>query len=108
MVREYVHLPLNREVESIAGTYILVREDRLEAEGREVLVVLGYGAFDSACCGVGGCAYALVPGFVVEWHSAVREGLPVSRVEAIDDEILRRRIEAAIRRKETLSQVRFL
>ncbi len=108
MEREYGHPPLNREVTSIAGSYILVREDVLEVESRPVLYFLGYGVFDSACCGVGGCAYALVPGFVVERHSGERDGRPVSRVEPIEDGVTRRSVEAALRKKETLSQVRFL
>jgi hypothetical protein len=108
MEREYVHPPLNTEVRSIAGGYILVREERLAHEGREVLYLLGYGVFDSSCCGVGGCAYALVPGFVTAWHSEVRNGRPVSRVEPIEDDGTRRSVEAMIRKSETLSQVRFL
>jgi hypothetical protein len=108
MDREYVHPQLNREVASIAGSYILVREERLAHEGREVLYLLGYGVFDSTCCGMGGCAYAIVPGVVVEWMAGERDGQPVSRVEPIEEESARRAVEAAIRKKETLSQVRFL
>jgi len=108
MHREYAHPPLNLEVSSIAGSYILVREERVVHEGRELLYLLGYGVFDSTCCGVGGCAYALVPGFVVAWHTGECDGRPVSRVEPIVDKSLRRSIEAALRRRETLSQVRFL
>jgi hypothetical protein len=107
MSREYVHPPLHREVESIAGSYILVREGRLAVEGREVLYLLGYGVFDSTCCGVGGCAYALVPGSVVAWHIGEREGRPVSVVEPIE-ESLRRSIEAELRARESLAEVRFL
>jgi len=108
MTRDYVHIPLHREVESIAGSYVLVREERLAVGGREVLFILGYGVFDSACCGVGGCAYALVPGFVVGWHADARVGLPVTRVEPIEGESVRRRIEAELRKREMISQVRFL
>jgi hypothetical protein len=107
MSREYVHPPLHREVESIAGSYILVREERLAVGGREVLYLLGYGVFDSTCCGVGGCAYALVPGFVVAWHAGEHEGRPVSLVEPIE-EGLRRSIEAELRARESLAEVRFL
>jgi hypothetical protein len=57
---------------------------------------------------VGGCAYALVPGFVVGWHVDARDGLPLSRVEPIEDESVRRRIEAELRKREMISQVRFL
>jgi hypothetical protein len=108
MNREFVHPPLNREIRSIAGSYILVREERLAHEGREVLYLLGHGVFDASCCGVGGCAYALVPGFIAAWHTEARDGRPVSRVEPIEGEHARHAIEAAIRGRETLSQVRFL
>jgi hypothetical protein len=107
--REYVHQELNQEVIAIGGRYVLVKEERLPFRGREVLYLVGQAAFDTSCCGVGGCAYALVPGFVLDWKAATnREGLVVSRVEPIHDGALQKEIEGAISRREVIQQVRFL
>ena len=107
--REYVHQELNREVAAIGGRYVLVKEERLPFRGREVLYLVGHAAFDTACCGVGGCAYALIPGFVLDWKAATnREGLALSRVEPIRDAALQKEIEKAIGQQEVIQQVRFL
>jgi hypothetical protein len=107
--REYVHQELNQEVAAIGGRYVLVKEVRLSFRGREVLYLVGQAAFDTTCCGVGGCAYALVPGFVLDWKAATnREGLALSWVEPIHDAALQKEIEGAISQLEVIQQVRFL
>ena len=79
MPREYTHSELNKEVYSIAGYYIPQKEVKLEYNDREVLYVVGLGVIDSSCCGVGGCRYALVPGYLVSWKNKTNgDGLPVS------------------------------
>ena len=55
MASKYVHQPLNQEVTAIGGHYLLVKEVRLPFEGREVLYLVGHAAFDTICCGPGGC-----------------------------------------------------
>jgi len=105
---EYTHPKLNQPVTAIGGHYVLVKEERLPFRGREVLYLVGYAVFDTSCCGVGGCGYALVPGFVVEWKSRTGEdGRPVSRVEPIRDEAVQREIRRLIQQRETVHQVRF-
>lgn len=109
MATEWVHRPLNKEVEAIGGHYLLVREERLAVGGQDILVVVGHAAFDSTCCGVGGCAYALVPGTVVSYRAEQsREGLPVSQVEPIRDERVQREVRRAIMAREVVQQVVFL
>jgi hypothetical protein len=81
---EYVHQDLNQQITAIGGHYVLAKEVRLPFHGREILYLVGHAAFDTTCCGPGGCAYALVPGFVASWHSSQTEdGLAVSRLEPI-------------------------
>ena len=68
--RDHVHLPLDEEVTAIGGSYRLVKEERLSIDGREVLYIVGHGVFDTTCCGAGGCAYAIVPGYIIDWKTA--------------------------------------
>jgi len=105
---EYAHRDLNQEVTAIGGRYVLVKEARLPFQGRKVLYLVGHAAFDTACCGAGGCAYALVPGFVISWKSATNpDGLDVSRVEPIRDAAVRKRVRRLIEQRETVNQVSF-
>ena len=109
MSREYVHQPLNQEVTAVGGHYLLVKEVRLPFEGREVLYLVGHAAFDTSCCGTGGCAYALVPGIILHWKAQrTDDGLDVSEVESVDDRDTREQIQRLIREREMVHEVRFL
>ena len=106
--REYIHHQLNREVTAIGGYYVLTKEARLPFAGREVLYVVGYAVVDNSCCGVGGMAYALVPGFIVAWKSKTNDDdLAVSLVEPIDDPTAQADIRRLIQGKEVVHQIRF-
>lgn len=108
MTREYTHLELNQEVESIAGYYTPQKEARLKYNNREVLYVVGLGVIDSSCCGVGGCRYALVPGYLANWQNKTNgDGLPVSDVEPISDEETQRDITRIIKAEENITQIEF-
>ncbi|MGB9776029.1 MAG: hypothetical protein ACPLYD_07260 [Anaerolineae bacterium] len=105
----FTHPELNREVTAIGGHYVWMKEGRLPFGGREVLYLVGCAVLDTTCCGVGGFACALVPGFVVEWKSAVSpDGRPVSRVERIQDEAVQAEIRRLLRHMEPVHQVNFL
>lgn len=105
---EYVHQGLNQHLTAISGHYVLVKEIRLPFHGRELLYLVGHAAFDTTCCGPGGCAYALVPGFVASWHSSQTEdGLAVSQLEPINDADTQNEIRRLIERLETVQQVMF-
>ncbi len=105
----FTHPEMNREITAIGGHYLWVKEDRLPFEGREVLYLVGYAVLDTTCCGVGGFACALVPGFVVEWKSdRSPDGRPVSRVERIRNEATQAEIRRRIREREPVHQVNFL
>jgi hypothetical protein len=106
--RNYVHQALHQEVSAIGGRYVLVKRARLPFRGREVLYLVGHAAFDSTCCGVGGCAYALVPGFVLRWKEGTdAEGWPVSLVEPVRDEATQRALRRLIQEREVVQQVVF-
>jgi hypothetical protein len=109
VVQEYVHQELNQEVTAIGGHYLLVKEMRLPFGGRDVLYVVGHAAFDTSCCGAGGCAYALVPGYILQWKGRqTEEGLAVSRIEPIDEPDIQGELGRAIRQREMVREVRFL
>lgn len=103
-----VHKQLNQEIAAIGGRYALMKEERLPFHGREILYWVGYGAFDTTCCGVGGCAYALVAGFVVEWKCETNaDGRAVSVVEPIHEAALQDQVRRLLQKQETVQQVKF-
>jgi hypothetical protein len=109
VAREYVHQPLNQEVTAIGGHYLLVKEVRLPFAGREVLYLVGHAAFDTSCCGAGGCAYALVPGIILNWKARhTEDGLDVSEVESVDGRDTQAQLQRLIREREMVHEVRFL
>ena len=108
MTTVYVHQELNQEITAIGGHYALVKEARLPFRDRHVLYLLGYGVFDTTCCGVGGSVYALVPGFILDWKSQTnQDGLAISRVEPIRDEIVQKELRRLLKEREVVQQVKF-
>jgi hypothetical protein len=106
---EYVHQELHQEIAAIGGYYVLVREGWIPFQGRAVLYLIGHAAFETTCCGTGGCAYALVPGFVLEWKQKTnQDGLAISQVEPITDSETQRQVQRALMGRETVHQVLFL
>ena len=104
----YTHLELNRDIPAPAGYYTPQKEVRLKYDGREVLYVLSHAMVDSSCCGKSDYCQALVPGYIVRWHSETNQGgLPVSEVEPISDEQARDSIRKIIRDTEHISQTEF-
>ena len=107
MIREYTH-EIGREVRSISGGYEFEREGNLQIDGRKVLYVVGNAVVDSSCCGVGGCRYALVPGYVRQFKTRQDEqGLWISEVEPIIDMATRQEITRVLKEKEIVQQVQF-
>ncbi|MFH1625859.1 MAG: hypothetical protein ABID54_12005 [Pseudomonadota bacterium] len=108
MIRKYSHEELNREVRSIAGYYVPLEEKKLTYKGREVLYVIGQAAIDNSCCGTGGCRYALIPGYLVEWKNATDDaGNPVSEVETVADEDSKTELARILNEKEAITQIDF-
>jgi hypothetical protein len=107
MTREYTH-ELNKEVRSISGGYELEREETIDLDDRQVVYAVGNAMVDSSCCGVWGCRYALVPGYVVRWkHTTTADGNAVSEVQPIEDDQVKKRIIKLLESKEAVNQVRF-
>ena len=108
MTKEYTHVDLNKEVESISGHYTLDAENVLKHNGRDVLYLIGHAVMDSSCCGVGGCRYALVPGYLIEWKNKKDDaGNPVSEVEPISDDKSKSEIQSMIMETEVINQIQF-
>jgi len=108
-VQDFSHPELNEQVTAIGGSYFLTKEVRLPFEGDELLYLIGSAIFDTTCCGTGGCAYALVPGFVREWKYTVdANGRPVSQVSPVAGDRMRESIKAVILKTESVHQVDFM
>ena len=107
MSKPFVHA-LNEEFRSISGYYIFLQEGIVEYAGKRILFLLGEGKAETACCGSGGCCYALVPGTVLSWKSATDEqGRFVSLVEPLIDPAIKSFVEQHIRETEGVPQVQF-
>ena len=107
MTKEYTH-ELNTEVRSISGGYCLDEEGIIEMDGRQVLYVLGNAVVDSSCCGVYGCRFAVVPGYVVKWkYKTTEDGIPVSEIEPIPGEQTKQELTRYLKTKEGVTQVQF-
>jgi hypothetical protein len=93
---------------AIAGHFEFDRELRLSHDGRDVLVLLGMALVDTACCGTTGMRYAVVPGYVVDWHGGTDDqGHCTSEVELVLDQSQQRAIGRVIRASHTVTQVVF-
>jgi hypothetical protein len=105
---DFVHPELGREITAIGGHYVFVKEICLPFRDREILYFVGYAVLDSTCCGVGGCAYVLVAGFITQWkYKADQNAAGLSQVEPIRDEMIQKEVRALIRQKEMVYQVTF-
>ncbi|MEE9497185.1 MAG: hypothetical protein V3V39_11715 [Desulfobacterales bacterium] len=107
--KDYIHPVLNEEIRTISGHYILRTENRLPFNDRQVLYFIGCAVVDSSCCGTGGCAYALVPGYIRQWKYKLNAGnLSVTKVELIRDKGDRQQLGQLIKEKEGVQQVNFI
>jgi len=99
---------LDREVTAIGGHYRFDREVQIAFRGQQVLYLCGYALFDTSCCGLGGCGYALVQGVVERWqYLRDPEGFAITRLAVIDDPDLQRELGRLIQAREKVQQVVF-
>jgi hypothetical protein len=106
--QEYIHPPLNQAIMAISGHYIVIREVCVPFRGRKLFYLVGYAIVDASCCGVGGCTYAQVPGFVLSWKTRNNsEGQFVSKVEPIRDKTIQQEVQRLIKESEHVQQVNF-
>ena len=105
---DFTHPILGHEITAIGGHYVFGKEIRLPYNDREVLYFVGYAVLDSTCCGVGGCAYVLVPGFIKQWkYKRNQNDSDISLVEPIRDLTDQKQIRNLIQKKEMVYQVTF-
>ena len=108
VLKDYIHPVLNEEIRTISGHYVLSEENRLPFNDRQVLYFIGCAVVDSSCCGPGGCAYALVPGYIRQWKYKLNaSNLSVTQVEPIRDQGHRQALRQLIQEKEGVRQVDF-
>jgi hypothetical protein len=106
--QDFIHPDLGQEVTAIGGHYVFNKEARITYNGREVFYLVGYAVVDTSCCGAGGCAYALVPGFVKAWkYKTNMNGASVSQIEPVRDTLAQQEIRRMIQKKEVVQQVSF-
>ncbi len=105
---KYTHLELNRDIPAPSGYYTPQKEVRLKYNGREVLYTLSQAVIESSCCGASDFNSALVPGYIIKWRAEKnKEGLPVSEVDPIADEITRDAIRKIIKETEHITRTEF-
>ncbi len=106
---EHVHQPLEEEIRSIAGYYMVLEEGMLEYRGRELLYLVQAAAVETSCCGRGGMGFIMVPGYVNALKSRSNDmGLWVSDVERVEDAGEREEITGLLRaRHPGFQQVNF-
>lgn len=81
---------------------------RVDVGGREALCIVGVANWDKSCCGAGGCRYAMVPGYIINYKGETNEdGQAVSAVEIMSEQADRKVIEELVREAESVQQVNF-
>jgi hypothetical protein len=92
-VAEHVHQPIEEEVRSISGYYMVLEESVLKYKGRELLYLVEVAAIETSCCGSGGIGFMMVPGYINTLKARRNgDGLLVSDVDRVEDEEDRKEI----------------
>jgi hypothetical protein len=105
---EFTHPKLNETVQSISGHYNLIEEGALEYGGREVLFVVGVALVDNSCCGVGGCFFIHVPGYMIDRSTKTSpEGRQISLIEPVGEGPERDEIRAMLEKRYPHAQILF-
>lgn len=105
---EYVHPLLNETVTAIGSHYVLTKEQRIPHEGQALLYIIGHAVIDTSCCGVGGCGYALVPGFVLDWKfKTTPDNRPVSLIQPIHSPQTQKEVRRLIAQRESIYSIQF-
>jgi len=107
-MKRYTHEELHSEIKTISGGYSYLKEELLSYKGRDILCVVGEGHVDNSCCGVGGCIFIDIPGYLLSWkHGKDESGLDVSDVEPIVDPDEKIEIASLLESSYPLAQIRF-
>ena len=107
-INDFAHPELGQEVTAIGGHYVFTRETRLPYNGQEILYFVGYAVLDTSCCGVGGCAYVVVPWYIRQWkYKKNQHSVFISKVAQIRDQSVQKKVRNLIQNKEMVYQVIF-
>ena len=105
---DHVHHELNQEITAIGGHYAFLKEGKLPYGEQSILYYVGCAVMDSTCCGVGGVAFARIPGYIRDFrYKTDNTGAPISRIEPIRDDDSQHHISNVLREKESVTQVVF-
>jgi hypothetical protein len=100
MKQLYVHQEINAEIQSIAGLYQVMEEDRLSINGRELFYVLLSASLETSCFANRSFMNIRVPGYIVEWKYDTNEsGNKISEVEPIIDRDAQREVVKMLHKK---------
>jgi hypothetical protein len=107
-MKKYTHEEFHEEIKTISGGYSYLKEELLPYKGKNVLCVVGEGHVDNSCCGVGGCIFIDIPGYVLSLRDGKNDsGQATSEVEPISDPEEKKEIERLLDRIYPLAQIRF-
>jgi hypothetical protein len=107
-MQTYTHKDIGEEISAISGYFTYLEESRLNVRGRDLLYAVGIGIVDNSCCGVGGCLFIEVPGYIVAWKNEVdKEGRWISRVDPVASEEEKNRIRKSLLEFYPWAQVTF-
>ena len=104
----YVHKKIGEEIRSISGHMTVIEEIRLQHEGRDLLCVISAAILDNSCCGVGGCSFIEVPGYILSDNKEKsQDGALVSKVEPVRENEEKEQITVALKKLYPYSQIYF-
>ncbi|GAB4343614.1 MAG: hypothetical protein Kow0099_22200 [Candidatus Abyssubacteria bacterium] len=107
--KEYLHAPLHVPMEMGASSYWITSEEKLGFQGRDVLFIVRDTDCITSCCGQSqGFRSIGVVGYIIEWRCTEREGMSVSIVEPVVDQVDREQILRQLRDRYKVTQVEFL
>ncbi len=107
-VYTYTHQILGEEMQAISGHYSLEKEGQLSYHKRQVYYYTGCSVVDSSCCGPGGCGFALVIGYIVNWKNGKDAGgIDTSDIEPVTNDGERQDIKKLLTKETHVQQVNF-
>jgi hypothetical protein len=108
MKMKFTHPVLFEKVTAIGGHYSFIKEGTLCLKDKKVLYFVGFGSVETSCCGVGGCIYAYVPGYIINSEIKYSEsGNMISEIAAVEMD-LRPDVADILKLSENVTQVIFM
>lgn len=99
---------MGEETEAISGRYSFQQEGKIPYKDRDIYYYTGYSAVDTSCCGPGGCGFALVIGYIVNWKNGKDAGgIDTSDIEPVTNDGDRQDIKKLLTKETHVQQVNF-